>query len=112
MFLALDVNNYGINSFSQFVGLVLPLLLFLLVCLFIYILPAKIIADAIKKNNSISNFLGIDAEYDDSYRLHSGIVVYKKWYDKENDIYISPYGFYIPVYNNNKDIVSFMYEKK
>lgn len=109
--LALD-SSYGINSFEQFSSIFIPILLFLIVWLLLYILPASIIANAIKKTNSSNNQLRIVKEYNDCFKLDNDILIYKKWYDEENDLYIAPYGFYIPIYNYQKDVVSFVYERK
>ena len=109
--LALD-SSYGINSFEQFSSIFIPILLFLIVWLLLYILPATIIANAIKKTNSSNNRLRITKEYNDCFKLDNDILIYKKWYDEENDLYECPYGYYIPIYNYEKDVVAFVYESK
>ena len=93
-------------------GAMVSVLLLLLLYFIMFIVPCLIIANAIKKTNSSNNRLRIIKEYNDSFKLDNDIIVYKKWYDEENDLYVAPYGYYIPVYNYEKDVVFFIYERK
>ena len=93
-------------------GALVSVLLLLLLYFMMFIIPCLIIANAIKKTNSTNNRLRITKEYNDCFRLDNDILVYKDWYDDIYDLYIAPYGFYIPVYNYEKDVVAFLYERK
>lgn len=108
--LALDSAN-GINSFEQFCQVGIPIGIALLLWLVLYILPSYIISNAIKKLNSPTRFR-IIKEYNDCFRLDNDVMIYKKWYDDKYDLYECPYGYYIPIYNYEKDIVAFVYERK
>ena len=99
------LNLFGLGvGFSVFV--------LFLVYLLLYIFPTLIISNSIKKINKPMYNIGIDVEYNDSFKLENGIVIYKDWYDKKNDLYDATYGFYIPIYSNDKNILAFMYVSK
>lgn len=119
LLLALEQTN-GINSFAQFITILggSGIILVLFIVLFSIFSPAVIIANAIKKAaliRSLPQHLKVVIEEDDLFKLEHGVVVYKKYYDKELDRYVTPHGVYEPLYSssyfNDHHVSAFIYKK-
>lgn len=104
-----------------------------LISLIIYLLPAIIIASAIKKStakdsynahviadalreltpkDSVPVFLPLVEELTYYFDLGDGVFVPKRYYNLEENYYDTPVGAFVPVYEeDNKTIMGFLYKK-
>lgn len=130
--LALD-NANGFNSISLFDLSIYGIILVSFVSLLIYLLPAIIIASAIKKlnpntsydsyviakalnnlapKNSVPVFLPLVEEQTYYFDLGDNVYVPKRYYNLEENFYDTPVGAFVPVYEeDNKTIKGFLYKK-
>lgn len=117
LLLALNTSQYGFFDSLLATG-GLTAIVIIVVALLIYLLPAIIISSAIKAasfSSILPQRLAVVKENDDSFLLQHGVVLYKKYYDKELDRYVTPHGVFEPIYSsslvNNTYISAFMYKK-
>lgn len=130
--LALD-NANGFNSISLFDLSIYGIILVSFVSLLIYLLPAIIIASAVKKlnpntsydsyviakalnnlapKNSVPVFLPLVEEQTYYFDLGDNVYVPKRYYNLEENFYDTPVGAFVPVYEeDNKTIKGFLYKK-
>lgn len=99
----------------------------------VYLLPAIIIANAIKKlssnftwiscdvveaakknvsKNSVPVFLPLVEEQTHYFNLGDNILVPKRYFNQEENYYDTPVGAFVPVYEeDNETIIGFLYKK-
>ena len=88
--------------------------LIIILSLFLYLLPAIIIANAIKKAaymKEIPQFISLKHAYGSYYELDHNIRLHRKYYKKSEDLYDTPFGVFVPVHQGDY-VVGFMYSKK
>ena len=114
LLLSLEQTN-GIDSFTQFATMIgLPTVVIIFLALLIYLLPAIIIASAIKKAarmRELPQFISLRHSYSSYFDLDYGIRLHRKYAVKDEGLYDTPYGIFVPVYNGDY-IIGFMYSKK
>lgn len=101
----------GFELFNEYT--IVCIVLFVVIGFLLWLLPVFILSNSIKglgKNQS--NKMYIANENDLYYELDSGVRIYKKWHDVENDCYVCVYGYYIPVRNFEDVIISFVFIRK
>lgn len=107
------------DFFTQLLsGSVFILIIYILILFFIFLAPALIIANAIKtaaRTIILPYQLDVISDNDDHFLLEYNIIVYKKYFDEDSNLYVTPYGIFEPVYSssflNNNCISSFIYKK-
>lgn len=92
-------------------GVVVSIAFYLVFYLFVVIVPCVIVAHSIKKLREPC-FYDVVSEFDDCYIISChNMRIYKKWYDVQNNVFIAPYGFFIPQYGYDDNIVGFVFIK-
>ncbi|MBO5341969.1 MAG: hypothetical protein J6A73_04715 [Lachnospiraceae bacterium] len=132
LLLALNTSQYGFFDSLLATG-GLTAIIVIAVALLIYLLPAIIIANAIKKSslnfsetsydvvratkkivskNSAPIFLPLVEEQTHYFNLGDNILVPKRYYNLKDNYYDTPVGAFVPVYNeDNETIIGFLYKK-
>lgn len=103
----------GIDSFSQFMTIGIPIVIIISIILMLYFSPAQVLARAIKElGKKEDKKMHIIEENEKYFKLDSGVKVFKNWYNKDNDCFLCEYGTYIPIYNYDDKIIAFMFMRK
>ena len=114
LLLALNYNqSQGVDSVDKYILYVsLGIVFIISIILMFYFSPAQVLARAIKEVGLKENKkMYVIEETEKYFLIDSGVRIYKRWYNTDSDCYISDYGFYVPIYEQN-EINSFILMRK